>query len=266
MGFIWTSFTCSMNTDMIDLKDVTFLFAFRIDSNDRLENLFVTLKYLSRHFDTNFHLIEAGPNKTIDEVVLRNISDQIVYSYISDEHRYLHRTFYNNLLIRNSDTPYFFLYDADIILPPVQIMESVKFMRSGSYTAIYPYDGSFYEVDKMVKKIFIQRNLIGTLEKFMKYHRLFFRNSYGGVVLLNKSLYGKCGFENINIKGWGPDDVERVRRIRIFGFAVLRIKGPLFHLYHERTQTSDALFNQSNQLEYLKICSLTRNELRKYLL
>ena len=45
-------------------------------------------------------------------------------------------------------------------------------------------------------------------------------------------MYVQAGGENEHFYGWGPEDLERVKRMEILGYSVTRIKGDLYHLYH----------------------------------
>ena len=57
-------------------------------------------------------------------------------------------------------------------------------------------------------------------------------HSCGGAFFVNRSVYVQAGGENEHFYGWGPEDLERVKRMEILGYSVTRIKGDLYHLYH----------------------------------
>ncbi|MFC1222210.1 galactosyltransferase-related protein [Pedobacter sp. BG31] len=250
-----------MSTNKRNLRDFTFLFSFRIDSPDRMENLFATLRFLSLNFNSTFLLLEAGPQQQLSNAAVSILGANFYYSYCEDHRHFFYRTYYNNQLIQQVHTPYYLLYDADIIIPGAQLERAAAMMRENKATAVYPYDGRFYETDIFLRKLFINTGNESCLEKYVDYHRLSFSKSYGGVVMLNKSGYEACGQENLRIRGWGPDDIERVRRLRILGHKIERVDGPLYHLFHQRNQFSLPQYCSDNQKEYLKVCAMHKPQL-----
>lgn len=59
------------------------------------------------------------------------------------------------------------------------------------------------------------------------------RPSVGGAFLVNKTKYLETGGENEGFYGWGPEDVERVKRLEILELPIARTKGALY-IHHER--------------------------------
>ena len=81
-------------------------------------------------------------------------------------------------------------------------------------------------------------------------------------------MHLQSGGENEHFYGWGPEDAERVKRMKILGLPVYRASGPLFHLYHPRKENSwygSADIELKNRQEFLTVCSMTRSELQKYI-
>ena len=92
--------------------------------------------------------------------------------------------------------------------------------------------------------------------------------SVGGAFLVNKYMYLNAGGGNENFYGWGPEDLERFRRIKILGLPVYRATGCLFHLHHPRNENSGFATPElevSNRKEFLKICGMTQLELYQYI-
>ena len=94
------------------------------------------------------------------------------------------------------------------------------------------------------------------------------RHSVGGAFFVNKECYQDIGGENEHFIGWGPEDIERVKRCEILGYPVFRTKGPLFHLYHPRNINSyygsDEL-ELKNRQEFLRICAFSNTDLKSYI-
>ncbi|QEM11387.1 galactosyltransferase-related protein [Mucilaginibacter rubeus] len=257
-------YMASQETKKIDLHDVSFLIPVRIDSDDRLENVYAVTRYLAINLKSNIILTEIDQTSKID---VTKLPPQVKYFFIEDDSPQLYHTKYNNLMILNADTPYIALYDADIILPVAQIIEAVRILRENEFSAVFPYDGNFVNVDSLLKAMFIKLLDTNLFEENQQKLNFIARRSYGGCIFLNKLDYQEAGIDNELIDSWGPEDIERVKRLTILGYRVKRISGNLYHLSHSRGINSRY---QSMEVrctlmeEYLKICSFTKEELRIY--
>jgi hypothetical protein len=90
------------------------------------------------------------------------------------------------------------------------------------------------------------------------------RPSVGGAFLVNKEKYLLAGGENENFYGWGPEDVERVKRMEILEYPIPRSKGSCYHLYHPRileTGVNKEELLTHNQKMLLNTCNKTKEEL-----
>ncbi|MBC6112438.1 galactosyltransferase-related protein [Pedobacter fastidiosus] len=249
----------------VDLKDVSFLITVRVDSQDRLENIYAVTKYLFHHFDTNILLLEIDSEPKLKKDLLH---EDVNYSFVKDKQIKLHRTKYNNVLIQKATTPYISIYDADIIIPISQIVESVEILRSTRYHSVLPYDGNCCGTDVLLKAMFIkildEKLLVHNANKQSNYAR----RAVGGSIFLNKSSYSKIGYDNEKIKFWGPEDIERIKRMKILGYETKRVRGPLFHLHHERYENSGYQnLDQNIELmnEYLRVANSSKSELEEYI-
>jgi len=249
---------------MIDLTDTSFLILVKIDSVSRLENLNTVIRYIHKHFKTEINVLEVDDSaKFINDAGLR-----INYTFIYNTEKILHTTKFRNKLIEDCNTPYFVMYDTDIILPKRQILNTLQRLRKEPDLFVYPYDGRFYNVEEPSRSLFLE-----TMDEnlFIDYNtlKLLFSNSTGGVFASSKSLYKSCGLENENIVSWGPDDKERYKRLERLGVSIRRIPGPLFHLDHQRGLNSYHPFREvaiKNMQEYLKILLCTKAQLNAYIL
>jgi hypothetical protein len=251
--------------DRTDLRDVTFLIPVRIDSEDRLENLITTTTYIHTSFNTSIMVLEVDENSLIDKSLLPRGTK---YYFIRDSNTKLHRTKYHNWLIEKTTTPLIALYDADVILPVHQIVDAIKLLRDKEYAIVSPYDGAFLNVDGLLKVMFLKLMDPALFETHQRKMAVATKRSWGGCVLIDRDSFVDAGMENENISSWGPDDVERIKRMEILGYKVKRIPGNLYHLPHKRGVNSK-YSNQEERCtllsEYLKICSFKTDDLRRYI-
>ncbi|QPH38946.1 galactosyltransferase-related protein [Pedobacter endophyticus] len=251
--------------DRIDLNDTSFLIPVRIDSHERLENVYIVCRYLHLYFDSHILLIEADNASKINRDLL---PENVRYHFIRDENPTFHRTKYNNMLIKLAATPYIALYDTDVVFPISQIVSAVTSLRKNECQMAYPYDGHFFGVDILMKAMFskmldpnIFDNNLGKLSAGSE-------RSFGGCAFLNKTAYASAGMENEYLTSWGPDDVERWKRMLLLGYNIKRFNGNLYHLPHPRTTNSGYCNSQARVNlvnEYLKVCSMEKHQLELYI-
>jgi len=239
-------------------KDITFVIPVRIDCQERIRNLCVLLKQLNKITGSSVIILEAD-SKPRFECKENNF---ISYHFIEDHDPVFYRTKYRNILLSKIKTQIAGVWDTDVVIPGEQIISSIQDIQKGCIMS-FPYDGRFFSLSPEVSKKYCECLSIQFLMENIKYYSQDFGTySTGGAFLVNKDEYLKCGGENEHFYGWGPEDIERVKRIEILGFDIQRTEGPLFHLHHPRFSWFDNENTEvNNRTEFIKICNMTRKEL-----
>ncbi len=238
-----------------DLSDFTFLMPLRIDSAERKENADASINFILRDFNTKFIVVEGDATRNYyPDFKNENFS----YEFIEDENAFFHKTKYINRLIELADTPFVGVWDSDAIIPPGQVFNSAVKIRTGEAVMSIPYDGRVFVCDQYLSGLFKKTEKIEILFKHISALPLMYGyHSTGGAFLTNKEEYIKTGGENENFHGWGPEDVERVKRLEILSLPVHFEDGPFFHLWHPRGKTSRYL-DKTNQIknrrEFIETC------------
>jgi len=249
----------------IDLMDVTFLIPVRIDSPERLDNLIISTSFILENFKTNMIVLEADVYRKVPENAL---SDQIKYVFCTDEVRDLYRTKYNNDMIRMAESPIIALYDVDIIVEPEQLLEAAGHIRSGRAKIALPYDGRFISIDSAAKKqAFLKTLDIGILKSAEE--KCTCGSACGGAILLDTAVYKNSGMDNEVFLKWGPEDIERLRRLKILGYPAIRVEGLMYHLYHppyinSGYRTAEEKIDMLGN--YVAMANKTRYEMEEYLM
>ncbi len=257
-------FKKEINSTRTSLKDVTFLIPVRIDSKERLDNLLMVLRYLDKHFDTNIIIGESDNETKISETKLP-LSCKLITT--PPESPIFNHTKLNNFLLKKTITPIISIYDTDIVLPIKQITESVHMLRENKTDVVSPYDGNFISIDKLFKamfgKILEPELLIYNIKKFIPATK----RSWGGAIFMKRKSFIEAGMDNEYFKSWGPEDIERIKRMKNLGYTVRRIRGPLFHLPHERRNSGYTNGNicTNYMLEYFKISNMKESALSAYI-
>jgi len=232
--------------EKIDLSDVTFTIPVFYDHEDRAQNLRLSIQYLEK-YNTKIIIGEQGGlhfSKTFPQ-----------HRYIPFPYSKFHRTKMLNEMALLSDTDIIANWDADVILNPMQIIETVKLIKSGD-DMVYPYDGRFARVNRKNWYTKIRDNDTAVLSREifngMRPHDAL---SVGGAVFFKKKSFIEGGMENENFISYAPEDQERFYRFNKLGYKVKRVKGPLYHIDHfvgnnSWTQHSDY---KANEKEFFRI-------------
>lgn len=226
-----------------NLTDITFMIPVRIDSMIRFENLLLTIQSIQRNFITNIIVLEASDYN--NGLVQKLLGNKIEYRFFEDRDPVFYRTKYINNMTEISDTPYLAIWDADVIIPKEQLIQSVDRLRDG-VDVVFPYDGHFYDTSDTIRELYFKTKNIRVLKK--NHNRMdlpYGAHMVGGAILVNKKSYVHSGKENLKFYGWGPEDGERFHRWKVLGMNVEFIPGYLFHLSHPRGTNSS--FRSNNQ-------------------
>ncbi|QJB36672.1 hypothetical protein HF324_01855 [Chitinophaga oryzae] len=248
-----------------DLKDVTFVIPLKIDSMERRENLLIVVKFISTHFNTNILVLEADEVPGLESGKLPSCCR---YVFVQDSNKFLHRTRYNNAMISAAKTPFVVLCDTDIVVHQDQVTAAVALLRQGQADMVIPYDGEVLAVDPLFKKMFEKLQDISLLSLNRKKFFPATKRGVGGLVFLKKAAYVSAGMENEFIESWGPEDMERRKRMTILRFRVMHLSGPVYHLPHPRGTNSGYVCRERRikyMEEYVKVCNMRKAELEEYI-
>ena len=242
--------------ERVDLSDVTFIIPVAYDHNDRKENLQLAIKNLKAQFDCVVIVGEQG-GKHFYGVGFGDI-------YLEFDYKKFHRTKMLNVMSDLAGTPIVINYDADVIIPPMQIIEAVQRIRNG-VDFVYPYDGRFARVPRLHYDTVNSFNDVGMLvgHKF-KGTLEGDASSVGGCIAYNKDSFFEAGGENENFISYNPEDLERVERFKKLGYKVERIDGILYHIDHYISSDSSQQNPDYNMAEFRKVQKMDKAQLLTY--
>lgn len=245
-------------TEKIDLSDVTFTIPYKKDHQDREDNLVLSIDMLKKHFNTKIYLFEQGG--------MSSVQMQVDHGIMNGNMSVFHRTKMLNDMCLHATTPIIVNWDTDVIVPPAQIIESVRRIRDNEVDMVYPYDGRFARVPRdhfgIVKSSMDIGSLAGKIFKGMHPQD---RKSVGGALIVRKESFIAAGMENENFISYGPEDIERLYRFEMMGFRVARSKGVLYHMDHfigEDSGSKHAYFKH-NEGELARIQKMNQARLQE---
>lgn len=216
------------------MKETTILISIYLESEDRYNNARTTLKYLDRHFDTDVLIYESKSTEGYSLDFLHELKNIKIQHFIFPKDPFFHKTRYLNFLIDRTKTPFFLIYDIDVLLPVTSYLSSEYILKLGEADLIYPFGfgNNQYQVQRGFPREEFEENLnVETLKK----HSQIFRSEYGHCVFAKTDLHRKLGGDNENFLSWGPEDIERSYRYQKLGYSVVWLQDQwVFHMEHGR--------------------------------
>ncbi len=258
----WTKY--KKESYAIDLTDITFTIPVFYDHKDRKQNLDLCVCLLQKYFNTNVIVGEQGGQRF---EYMKQFCSYVYFSRLIN----FHRTRILNQMALQAQTPYIANWDADVIIPPLQVYLAVEKLREGK-DMVFPYDGRFarWPREDWFKKIETALD-IGVIAGVQpKGHRgadIEDMTSVGGAVFFNKESFIDGGMENENMISFGPEDCERNDRFTMLGFKIANVKGYLHHINHwcGPDSTKYNPFFRANHNEIDKIRLMNKAQLRAYI-
>ena len=250
----------------IDLNDVSFQIPVRFDSQDRRENLDLCISIIKKYFDTEIIVYEQGD--TLGDCHFKYLEKDVIFKY-DTMGGIFHRTKMLNEMALMTNKKYIFNWDADVIVSPLQIFETVTQLRNGA-DMCYPYKWAFALLDRNIW----YNKLLGTLDIGVVGNTVFpgmystSPISVGGAVGFNRESFIKGGMENENYISYSCEDVERKMRFEKLGYRVERTLGNnLYHVNHWigiNSSVQNPYFLSGNN-EYDKEVRMNIEEFKEYI-
>ena len=246
-------------------NNLTFVMPTRIDSDIRKRNLLYVTRRLSA-IGSKIIILEADKQAKLsnEDIDIPNVE----YHFIEDGNPCFFRTHYINMLLRMATTDVVSVWDADIVTSYEQIDEAYRYIMEEDYTLTYPYCGEYVLLQNEDSANLISTSNLKCLDD-RKIKSLYARPFFGGAFFVNRERYLSLGGENENFTGWGPEDVERQKRVEIMGYEFRWTgKGKAYHLNHPRSKNSN-FFSKRHKCkmenELVKVCSMDKVELTEYI-
>lgn len=250
---------------MIDLTHTTFMIPIKIESEDRKVNLCIVVDYLLKYFNTSIIIYEQDVSPKVPAFFKAHWNPKVRHVFFPNNSTFFHKTRALNLMTKMASTPVVCSYDSDILFPVNQVVDAATCVASGRKPFCYPFNTRLYHIEKNFIPI-----IRDTLDLAAIGSNTTCRHTGippGGAFFIDKAKFFQCGLENENFISWGPEDQERLYRVKKLGFEVESITGPIFHIDHSRTANSNATHAQfaRNEAEFVKIKSMSVGELKNYI-
>ncbi len=264
---------------MLDFSNTTFLIPFMVDSEDRIFNINVILKYLNNNIKTNVIIVEQGIQKTnINVLNFCNLKiDHILY----EKTGIFHKTKLYNIGLSKIKTQNTVCLDSDVLIPIPQMLQA-KHCLDNNIDYCFPFKDKYVEISKLLNderneflESFDFEKYISMITNYelTKYNKLPKREKHpglirncppGGCIFIKTNVYIDMGMENEDFYGYSPEDAERKHRLSILEYSSCSIDGHLYHLDHavSHRRISDG----SGKRLYALLLNMNKEQIKKYYL
>ena len=252
------------------MNQVTFLIPLRIDTEDRLWNLDVVLRYLTtRLMAAEVIVIEMDGESRIRQVLERYPA--VRHVFILNAGRFA-KAEASNLGAMLSTRRYVCIYDTDVLLHPDAIMEAIDEMERVGWKIALPFNRVFIDVKGGLKKTIAETfdiDLLGRMTRLLKlgeHPEMSSRFLGGGIIMAHRETFLAFGGVNRKMISYGWEDTEVFKRFSQLGFPPLRLTSySLIHLDHARgVDSRPGDHYDLNRQEYKKICAMSSTDLEAY--
>jgi len=237
-----TSTETTSQSPKYDLKynlfGVSFILHYRKDSEDREQNLKRVLKYLRDNFIAEIVVIsdERCSHTAPDLKWVKKYADQILICINDDEFR---KAYCYNQAADKVKGDILCFWDVDVIVDPKFVWESYLKLDRGECDHIYPFNGTFIDVNKeMFSELLDQKfDLLNELYR-QKHEWLEFASgeSPGGCNMITYEAFEKIGGYDERFIGWGFEDTDFMQRSKRVN-SVSRIMDDdaiCWHMHHDQ--------------------------------
>lgn len=251
-------------------EEISFIIPIKIDSNDRLENINFTCKYLKKSYiNSQIILVECDINSNLN--IFAN-KLKIDYFFLKKER--FSKSLAVNLGLINSNKNFICIWDADMIASPDAIIQGLNILKKNQINLIVPHNQIFVNIKNNLRERFLLdcQSLITELHSISKYnYRISNENMdiytcHGGFILTRKDTLKSIGGFNFLMTSYGWEDSEILLRYKKLGLNYCFIKEfSTIHLHHYRGEDSKINeFYNLNFLEYKNVESMNYLNLYKY--
>ena len=249
----------------IDLRDVVFNIPTLIDSIERKDNLLFVVEFLNHHFNTTIFVGEGSESSQLEFLKIGGKNKICNYKHFYMRPDFFHKNKILNCLARETDHPIICTFDADVVCDPDRLVQSVQYIRDNVYDFVSPYDGDCYNLDRNYMDVIRANEMdctsLGNLGPYKLQHK-----TPGGVLFLRRKEFFEIGMENEYFMNYGPEDVERLHRMKKLGYRLHRMKGGLLHIKHYRGKYSSQTgsYFVHNERENNRVHRMTKLQLERY--
>lgn len=223
-------------------SDITFVIHYRKDTEDRKHNLLTSGVYLRDKFPES-EIIIVNDDKVCDEDFKES------FRYVGgvkpiflENHDEFRKSLSFNEAAKRATGNIFCFWDVDVLIRSGYIRIAYELIKDGAADHVYPFNGTFVDVQKDLFHDFLTRYNFEHIEKLweLKHPSLHFASgeSPGGCTMISREAFERMGGYDDRFIGWGFEDTDFLYRSRkVNKVSYLEGKNAIcWHLNHENAK------------------------------
>ena len=251
------------------MKTITFLLPVRIDTQDRLFNINICLKYLTLNYPgSEIILIE-------DDKAMKCKDFEQKYSiryYFRQNTNSFSRARNINFGLLLATRDFFAVWDVDCLVQPQQMIKANQILSKGNIHIVLPHNEIFVNIKGSLKEKTARTLKLEEVPQFRKLPKKSFSDNIdvypipSGVVIFNKNTLLRIGGFNKKMISYGWEDIEVLKRAEKLGMYYFSLTfGNIIHLDHARGNDSKVNnYYEINKQEFDKVISMPKKQLIDY--
>lgn len=235
-------------------SDITFVIHYRKDSEDRKHNLLTSGVYLRDTFP-DCEIIIVNDDKVCDEDFKES------FRYVGgvkpvflENHDEFRKALSFNVAAERAKGQVLCFWDVDVLINKKYVIEAYEKIVSGQSDHVYPFNGTFVDVQKDLFQDFLTRYNFEHIEKLWKHKHpsLHFASgeSPGGCTMISREAFDRMKGYDERFIGWGFEDTDFLYRSRkVNRVAYLENENAIcWHLHHENAKRMENPHYHNNLL------------------
>lgn len=204
------------------MKDISFIIPIRVDTEDRIDNCLVILRFIKMHFPESEVLLMEQDAATKTDRILE------VFPFVRRHFELNPGRFSKSAAVNSgvslSSRMLICMCDTDILLHPEAIRRAAQFLRKNSGRVVIPHNKIFLDVSGALKdeiSISLDMDKYGKVLRFSDApvrDDLILRENNGGIFMAGKEVLQLVGGLNKKMISYGWEDAEFTRRVDKLGF------------------------------------------------
>lgn len=250
--------------------DLALIIPLRVDTDDRLWNLSVVLRFLETRFQgVEVILVEQDARSKLAHLLSSHPG--VTHLFLEDGGPFC-KSRCVNLGAQHTQRRFISIYDADILIEPEAISRALRAIDRGGFQMVLPFNRIFVDVNGDRRKQLGDSLQLGTLGRIKRLQPapymagVSFRFLEGGICVAARETFLAEGGLNLKMKSYGWEDTEMLKRFQKLGYPILHLpQYSLVHMDHARGVDSRPNEHYAiNKAEFIKVRDMSRSELATY--
>ena len=245
--------------NLLDLPELSIIIHYRKDCEDREFNLKTILNFIDSNF-TVCDIILVNDDKEFDKSLkslIPGMVNNLKILFVENADEFM-KSYSFNMGAEHATGSILAFWDVDVLIDPKHIQTAYEVIEEGKFDHIYPFNGTFIDVQKdkfQLCDFQPKSDMFETFYKMWKDRHESFQfasgSSPGGCNLISRKAFERMGGYDDRFIGWGFEDTDfRERSLKFNSVQTINADDAIcWHLHHENAKrTENPYFTRNMQI------------------